>query len=158
KGEQITQLVEKTVEQFGRLDILVNNAGGPPAGNLTDLTDEDWFEAFELTLLSIVRTVRAVLPYMREQKSGRIVNVASSSFKQPIDNLILSNTFRTGIVGLAKSLSQELAEDNILINTVGPGQIATDRLLEINEMRAGAVGLEVDEMREQAEAMIPLGR
>src|SRR5699024_9242359 len=91
-------------------------------------------------------------------KSGRIVNVASSSFKQPIDHLILSNTFRTGIVGLAKSLSQELAKDKILINTVGPGQIATDRLLEINEMRAGAVGLEVDEMREQAEAMIPLGR
>lgn len=157
-GEQIKRLVEKTVEQFGRLDILVNNAGGPPAGNLTDLTDEDWFEAFELTLLSIVRTVRAVLPYMKEQKGGRIVNVASSSFKQPIDQLILSNTFRTGIVGLAKSLSQELAPHHILINTVGPGQIATDRLLEINQMKAEAQGISAEEALKKAESTIPLGR
>lgn len=156
--EQITHLVKETGRRFGTIDILVNNAGGPPTGQFEELDDEAWFHAFELTLLSIVRTIREVLPYMRKQKSGRIVNIASSSFKQPIDNLTLSNTFRTGIVGLAKSLSQELAEDNILINTVGPGRIATDRLLEINETIASSKGVEVDLVREEAEAMIPMGR
>lgn len=157
-SEQIIQLVKETGERFGTIDILVNNAGGPPTGNFDELDDEAWYGAFELTLLSIVRTVRAVLPYMREQKSGRIVTIASSSFKQPIENLTLSNTFRTGIVGLAKSLSQELAKDNILINTVGPGQIATDRLLEINETNAVSKGVDIDVLKKQAESMIPLGR
>lgn len=137
---------------------IVNNAGGPPTGNFEQLDDDTWFSAFELTLLSIVRAIRAVLPYMRKQKSGRIVNIASSSFKQPIENLTLSNTFRTGIVGLAKSLSQELAKDNILINTVGPGQIETDRLLEIKETIATSQGVDADVVKKQAESMIPLGR
>jgi len=158
KGEQIIQLVQETGSRFGTIDILVNNAGGPPAGNFDDFSDEDWFDAFELTLLSIVRTVREVLPYMRKQKSGRIVNIASSSFKQPIENLTLSNVFRTGIVGLSKSLSQELAKDNILINTVGPGRIATDRLMEINESIASMRNIPSSEVQKQSEEIIPLGR
>lgn len=157
-GEQIKSLVMATVDYFSTIDILVNNAGGPPAGTFDDFDDEAWFAAFELTLLSIVRAVRAVLPYMRKQQSGHILNIASSSFKQPIDHLTLSNTFRTGIVGLAKSLSQELAEDGILINTVGPGRIATDRLLELNDSLATRKGLEPLDVRRQSEQMIPLGR
>ncbi|PWA10005.1 3-oxoacyl-ACP reductase [Pueribacillus theae] len=157
-NEQIVDLVYETGNRFGTIDILVNNAGGPPAGNFDDFADQDWVNAFELTLLSVVRTVRAVLPYMRKQKGGRIVNIASSSFKQPIENLTLSNTFRTGIMGLGKSLSQELAKDNILINTIGPGRIETDRIIELNQKTADSKGISLEEVRAQSEAMIPLGR
>lgn len=157
-NEQIIELVHETGSKFKTIDILVNNAGGPPAGNFDDLSDKDWINAFELTLLSVIRTIRAVLPYMRKQKSGRIANIASSSFKQPIENLTLSNTFRTGIMGLAKSLSQELAKDNILINTVGPGRIATDRLKELDKQIAEREGITMDEVISRSEAAIPLGR
>lgn len=157
-NEQIIELVHETANQYKTIDILVNNAGGPPAGQFDDFSDKDWVNAFELTLLSVIRTIRAVLPYMRKQQSGRIVNIASSSFKQPIENLTLSNTFRTGIMGLSKSLSQELAKDNILINTVGPGQIATERLKELGNKLAEAKGFTVEEFTERAVASIPLGR
>lgn len=157
-GKQIEKLVEKTVKEFSTIDILINNSGGPPAGSFDDFSDEDWQNAFELLLLSVIRTVRAVLPYMRKQKNGHIVNIASSSFKQPLDNLILSNVFRTGIMGLSKSLSQELAKDNILINTVGPGKIATDRMKELGQKTAELKGLSVDEVEDQSKAMVPLGR
>lgn len=157
-NEQIIELVHETVTKFKTIDILVNNTGGPPAGNFDDFSDKDWMNAFELTLLSVIRTIRAVLPYMRKQKSGRIVNIASSSFKQPLENLTLSNTFRTGIMGLAKSLSQELAKDNILINTVGPGKIATDRVKELDRLRAEREGISLEEVVSRSEAQIPLGR
>jgi len=157
-NEQIIELVHETATKFKTIDILVNNTGGPPAGNFDDFSDKDWMNAFELTLLSVIRAIRAVLPYMRRQKSGRIVNIASSSFKQPLENLTLSNTFRTAIVGLAKSLSQELAKDNILINTVGPGKIATDRVKELDRLRAEREGLSVEEVVKRSEAQIPLGR
>lgn len=157
-NEQIVELVHETGTKFKTIDILVNNAGGPPAGNFDDFSDKDWTNAFELTLLSVIRTIRAVLPFMRKQKSGRIVNIASSSFKQPIENLTLSNTFRTGIMGLAKSLSQELAKDNILINTVGPGRIATDRLKELDSKIAELKGVDITQITASSEASIPLGR
>ncbi|PSL45868.1 3-oxoacyl-[acyl-carrier protein] reductase [Salsuginibacillus halophilus] len=156
--KDIQQLVKTAVEQNGTVDVLVNNAGGPPAGGFDDVADEDWQKAFELNLLSFTRTIREVLPHMRKQESGRIINVASSSIKQPIDNLILSNTFRAGITGLAKSLSQELAPDNILINTVGPGRIATDRLAELDEAKAEKTGQTKAEVEAASIAGIPLAR
>ncbi|MFQ3544327.1 SDR family oxidoreductase [Halobacillus rhizosphaerae] len=158
KPKQITQLAEKALEWNGTIDVLINNAGGPPAGVFDDFNDEDWQQAFELNLLSFIRTIRAVLPSMKEQKEGRILNIASSSIKQSLDNLILSNTFRAGIVGLSKSLSQELAPENILINTVGPGRIATDRVAQLDEKRAGKLGLSVEELKEKTEKNIPMRR
>ncbi len=143
---------------FMRLDVLITNAGGPPAGNFDKFSDEDWQGAFELNLLSVVRLIRAALPHMREKGYGRIVNFTSSSIKQPLDNLILSNVFRTGVLGLSKSLSAELAPDGILINTLGPGRIATDRLASLDETRAENQGVPVEEVRRQSEASIPLGR
>ena len=107
--------------------MLVNNTGGPPAGTFDDFDDEGWQAGFELVLLSLIRAVRGALPLMRERGGGRIVNIASSSIKQPIENLILSNTFRAAISGLAKSLAIELAPDDILVNTIGPGRISTAR-------------------------------
>ena len=96
KPKQITQLAEKAFHPNGTIDVLINNAGGPPAGMFDDFADEDWQKAFELNLLSFIRTIRAVLPSMKEQQEGRILNIASSSIKQSLDNLILSNIFRAG--------------------------------------------------------------
>jgi 3-oxoacyl-[acyl-carrier protein] reductase len=155
---EIDELVAETVEKFGSIDVLVNNAGGPPAGNFNDFEDEHWQGAFELTLLSLVRTVRAVTPNMQKNGGGRIVNIASSSFKQPIDGLILSNTFRTAINGLSKSLSQELGKDGILINTIGPGRIGTDRVGELDQMAAEKKGVSKEEVKTAVESGIPLGR
>jgi 3-oxoacyl-[acyl-carrier protein] reductase len=158
KKEDIDALIQATAETFGGIDILINNAGGPPAGRFDDFEDEQWQYAFELNLLSYVRTIRAVLPYMRQKKWGRIVNVASSSFKQPIDGLLLSNVMRTGVMGLAKTLASELGPDNILINTIGPGRIATDRVAELDEIAANANGVTTEEIVNERENLIPLGR
>ncbi|MFY0545518.1 SDR family oxidoreductase [Brevibacillus sp. H7] len=158
KAADIQRLVDETIKHFGGVDILVNNSGGPAAGTFDQLTDEQWIEAFELNLLSYVRAIRAVLPHMRKQQFGRIVNFASSSIKQPLENLILSNTFRTGVLGLAKSLAAELGPDGILINTVGPGRIATDRVASLDQMRASKLNIEPGEVRRQVESSIPLGR
>jgi 3-oxoacyl-[acyl-carrier protein] reductase len=155
---EIDELVAETVETFGSVDVLVNNAGGPPAGGFNDFEDEHWQGAFELTLLSLVRTVRAVTPNMRKNGGGRIVNIASSSFKQPIDGLILSNTFRTAINGLSKSLSTELGKDNILINTIGPGRIGTDRVGELDKLAAEKNGVTADFVKASVVSGIPLGR
>ena len=128
KEDDLHALVTKTVAEFGSVDILVNNAGGPPPGKFDAFNDDQWLSAFELTLLSTVRIIRLVLPYMRPAGAGRIINIVSTSVKQPIPELLLSNAIRPGVVGLAKSLSLELAADNITINNVCPGRILTDRL------------------------------
>lgn len=158
RADDIRALVGRTAERFGGVDVLVTNAGGPPAGTFDTFGDEHWWGAFDLNLMSVVRLIRETLPYMRERGGGRIVNVASSSIKQPIENLILSNTFRAGIAGLAKSLSFELAPEGILINTLGPGRISTERSSSFDEARAESLGVSAGEVRAQAEAGIPLGR
>ncbi len=157
KLEDIQALVKNTIQGFGGLDILVNNAGGPPAGTFTDMNDEQWQQSFELNLLSYIRTIRESLPHLKKQ-GGKIVNIASSSIKEPLPGLILSNTFRTAIVGLAKTLSVELAPDNILINTVGPGKIATDRIDYLDKVNADKKGITQEQLEEQVKKSIPLGR
>ena len=131
RQENLEAIVAATVREFGRIDILVNNAGGPPAGKFDSFGDAQWQAAFELNLLSTVRMIRLVLPHMRKTGSGRIITIVSTSVKQPIDGLLLSNAIRTGVVGLAKTLSVELAPDNITVNNVCPGSILTDRLRQI---------------------------
>lgn len=157
-AQEIKQLVEKAVSLNGTVDVLINNAGGPPAGSFLDMTDEDWQHAFELNLLSFVRTIREAVPFMKKRGAGHIVNLASSSIKQSIDNLVLSNTMRPGIVGLAKTLAQELSEDNILINTVGPGTIETDRITELNQVQADKLNKTAEKVRNEAEGEIPMKR
>jgi 3-oxoacyl-[acyl-carrier protein] reductase len=158
RGSDVEDLVRQTVECLGGPDVLITNAGGPPAGNFDRFEDSDWQNAFELNLLSVVRLVRAVLPHMRERGYGRIINFTSSSMKQPLENLILSNVFRTAVLGLSKSLSVELAPDGILINALGPGRIATARLASLDKSRAENMGVSVEEVRSRSEAQIPLGR
>ncbi|WP_022794151.1 SDR family oxidoreductase [Marinococcus halotolerans] len=158
KETEVKELVEYTLEKFSRVDVLVNNAGGPPAGTFDDFDDEDWQKAFDLNLMSFVRAIRAVLPSMKQSGGGRIVNITSSSMKQTLDNLVLSNTFRAGLMGLAKSLSQELAPHGILINSIGPGKIATDRVAELDERKAGQTNKNAEDVQRESEAAIPLGR
>jgi len=153
----INQLVAVTNETFGGLHLLVNNADGPRAGAFEDLTDEDWQTSFELNLLSYVRVIRAALPFLKQQ-GGKILNIASSSIKEPIPGLILSNTFRTGIVGLSKTLATELAPYNILINTIAPGRIATDRVKHLDQVNADKLGVERETVELQVKAGIPLQR
>ncbi|KZR57217.1 SDR family oxidoreductase [Pseudobacillus badius] len=157
KPEDIQALVQKTAEIFGSIHILVNNSGGPPAGSFEDMADEQWQQAFELNLLSYIRAIRAALPYLKKQ-GGKIINIASSSIKEPIAGLILSNTFRTGIVGLSKALAEELAAYGILVNTVAPGRIETDRLKYLDEINAEKQGVSVEQLNEQIKKKIPLGR
>ncbi|MGM7720114.1 SDR family oxidoreductase [Metabacillus sp. Hm71] len=155
--EDIKLLVETTVSELGSIDLLVNNAGGPPAGTFEEMTDDDWQHSFELNLLSYIRITREVLPYMKKN-GGKIVNIASSSVKEPIPGLILSNTFRTGIVGLTKTLATEFAPYHILINTVAPGRIATDRVAFLDEKAAEKQGVSRDVIEEKIKSAIPLGR
>lgn len=155
-ADGIKALVQKTADTFGTIDMLVNNVGGPKGGSLLDLTDDDWTSSFELHLLSYVRLIREAFPYLKKD-GGHIVNIASSSVKQPIPGLLLSNTFRMGIVGLTKSIAEELAEHRILINTLAPGRIATDRVAELDRLKAEKTGLSEQQVKESYEKEIPLG-
>lgn len=158
KHDDIKRVVGETVARWGTVNILVNNAGGPPAGVFDDMDDAKWQAAFELNLLSTIRLVREVLPHMRRAGGGVIINLQSTSVKVPIDNLTLSNAIRPGVIGLAKSLSLELAKDKIRVNNVLPGAIMTDRLRQFMAARAQAMGKTLEEMRQRREAEIPLGR
>lgn len=156
--DDIKRVVKATVEKFGPIFALVNNAGGPPAGTFDSFQDEAWQKAYDLNLLSYIRAIREVLPYMRQMGAGRIVNYTSSSVKQVLDNLILSNTFRMGVMGLSKTLSQELGKDNILVNVMGPGRIGTARIAYLDKVRADKAGITVDQVYENTIKGIPLGR
>ena len=156
--DDIKRVVENTTEKFGPVFALINNAGGPPAGTFDDFSDAAWQKAYELNLLSYIRTIRAVLPSMREFGAGRIVNYTSSSVKQVLENLILSNTFRMGDMGLTKTLSQELGKDNILVNVMGPGRIETARIQQLDQIRAAKDGISMEQVYQNIIKNIPLGR
>jgi len=158
KKEDIELLVQNTVKTYGPVYALFNNTGGPIAAKFEDLNDIDWINAFELTLLSYIRAIKMVIPVMRKAGGGKIVNNTSISIKQAIDNLILSNTFRTGIVGMSKTLSRELAKDNILVNVVGAGKTATQRVEYLDSVRADQLGVSVKEVQKQSAKSIPLNR
>lgn len=158
RHEDIRRFIAQTVETFGRLDIVVNNAGGPPLGTFEEHSEEAWQSALDQNLLSVVRTVREALPHLRQAGGGRIINITSVAVKEPVDRLILSNTARLGVVGLAKTLSKELGPDNITVNNVCPGFTLTDRLRQVWEARARSEGRPVDEVIQEEAQRIPLRR
>ena len=128
EAEGVSSVVAATVERFGGVDILVNNSGGPARGKFGELTDEDWRQGFEAVTMSFVRFVREVLPHMREKGWGRIIGIQSSSVKQPVEYIDLSNGIRPGIAGLMKAMMPDLARDGITINLVLPGMFLTARI------------------------------
>ncbi len=154
----ILQWVENTQETFGGIEMLVVNAGGPPTGTFDDFDDAQWQAAFELTLMSSVRMIRAVLPFMRQEGGGSILTITSCSVKEPIDFLLLSNVMRSGVTSLAKSLSQQLASVNIRVNNLMPGRIDTDRIQMLDQIKSNKDGLTVEEIKIANALGIPLGR
>ena len=158
KVEDIQLFVNRTAEQFGRLDVIVNNAGGPPPGEFMKFTDEDWQNAFRLSFMSTMRMTREAVPHMRKVGGGRVINITSYSVKEPIAGLVLSNAIRSAVIGLAKTLSRELARDNILINNVCPGRIDTERAQKLNKARAERLNRPVEEINKEMAAEVPLGR
>lgn len=126
----LKRLVDRTVEAFGGIDILVNNSGGPPRGPAVGLTDDDVERAVELLLLSVVRLTELCLPQLERSGRGRIINIESSSVREPVDNLALSNAVRPGVIGWAKTMARELGPRKITVNSIAPGKIETARLAE----------------------------
>jgi len=152
------RLVETCLETFGRLDSLVTNAGGPPPGTFLNLKPEDWEEAAQLTLMSAVRLCYAAAPVMKEQGSGTILAMTSITVKQPLPNLILSNSLRLGVTGLIKTLADELAPFGIRANAICPGWTRTARVEQLLEDRARRNGTTPKEEAAKVAASIPLGR
>ena len=155
----IDHLIEETVKQRGGLDLLVCNAGGPPSGTVASFQDDQpWLDAINLNLMSTLRLSRAAIPHLEARGGGSITNVVSTSVKQPIAHLALSNTARTAVIGLSKTMATEYAPKNIRINNVCPGSTMTGRITSLAKARADKSGRSVDDILAEDAAAIPMGR
>jgi 3-oxoacyl-[acyl-carrier protein] reductase len=158
KPQDIEDTVNVVRKNLGDIDILVNNCGGPVPGFFEDLYDESWENAFEQVLMSAIRFTRFVLPGMKEKNSGRIINITSLSVKQPVDNLILSNSLRSAVTAFAKTLSNQVGKYNITVNNVAPGYTLTSRLHELSENRAKLSNTTPEKILESMSSDVPLKR
>jgi 3-oxoacyl-[acyl-carrier protein] reductase len=158
REDEVAALVSRVTRELGRIDILVANAGGPPATRFETTELADWRSGIDLSLLSTILLCRAVVPEMKQRRSGRIVAVTSISVKQPVDGLILSNTARAGVVGLMKTLSNELGPFGIGVNVVCPGYTRTDRLVELASRLSQQEGVPVESIYARWTSQIPMGR
>lgn len=159
--DEAARLVKSTIAKFGQLDILITNNGGPPPGKFADFGEQDWQTAIDTTIMSVSRLIRYTLPYLKaaqERGGGRIINIVSTSVKQPINGLFFSNALRPAVIGMAKSLATELGADGILVNNVCPGSFDTSRIHKLYEVRAQNTALTAAQVAEQAAKLIPLGR
>lgn len=157
-AEQIEAWKDETLRQYLRVDLLFANSGGPPAGGFLNFDDPAWQNAFELLVLSFVRMTRCVIPVMKENGGGSIVLSTSSSVKEPIPNLTLSNVLRGSVSALSKTLAHEFATDGIRVNHVIPGRIGTDRLKQLDEINARKQNIPLEEHRSRMQQNIPLRR
>ncbi len=158
RQEDVERVVQAALERFGQLDILVANAGGPPPGSFFAFGPEDWEKAVQLTLMSVVRLCYAVVPHMVERGSGSIVAIQSYSVKLPIDNLILSNSIRMAVIGLMKSLANELGPKGIRVNTINPAWTETERVTQLMTNRAAANRSSIEAEMTKITREVPLGR
>ena len=154
----VERIVGEGIARFGQIDILVTNTGGPPAGQFENLTRENWDEATRGLLTSVLDLTRLVLPGMKERRWGRILNITSIASKQPVKNLMLSNTLRAAVSGFAKTLASEVAEYGITVNNILPGYTATERVEELAQTIAQKEGVDPVEVRTRWEAQIPMKR
>lgn len=157
-SSDIDTLVDETVKEFGKIDILVNNAGGPPTGTLSALPDSEWERGFQLTMMSMVRLTKAVLPIMVKEQWGRVLSIVSIAAKEPINDLLVSSTLRPGILGISKVLANQYGQFNITVNTVCPGYILTQRQEELSQSRAAETKLSMEEYLADRARDIPIGR
>lgn len=156
--DSVKKWIETGLKTVGEPDGLLVNAGGPKAGFFMDFSEDDWESAFNLTLMSAVRMIKEVLPFMVKNKGGSVVAVTSSSVKEPIDVLLLSNVFRSGVTSLVKSLSMEFGKHNIRFNNLVPGRIDTDRVKALDKLNAEKKGISMEEQRKFEFSNIPMGR
>lgn len=157
-GEQIENLVFEVAKQLGPIDVLINNAGGPPEGGYFQLTDDDWWEGFQLNFMSMVAMLRNVVPGMKAREYGRIINVASTSARQPIEGLLISNAVRAGVLGFAKSVATEFAPYGITVNSVLPGFTETPGLAAVVNDKAGFKKIPPQEVVKAWQDQIPMNR
>lgn len=158
RTDDVTALVQSGIERFGRIDILVTNAGGPPAGQFESFSREQWEAATRLTLFSAVELARNVLPGMKERGWGRILNITSIAVKQPVDNLMLSNSLRAAVTGFARTLANEVATFGVTVNNIMPGYTHTERIEELSRMMAEKEGISPAEFVARWEKEIPMRR
>ncbi len=158
QAQAVHEFVEKVAARFGGVDVCVTNAGGPPAKGFLAASNEEWQRAVELNFLSTVYFAKEVIPHMQKKKWGRIVTITSITTKQPVADLVLSNAVRAAVVGLVKSLANEFGKDGILVNNVGPGYTATERLKDLAASRSKALGKTQQEIFEGWAADAPLKR
>jgi len=158
RADGVSGFADGAVRSFGGVDVLVPNAGGPPPGGFEALADDQWAKGWELTFQSTVRLVRACLPSMRNRGGGAVVAILSMSVRQPIDNLVLSNSLRLGLVGALKTLAREVAKDRIRVNGVAPGWIATDRTIQLHRDRAERERRRIEDVQAAVLKEIPMGR
>jgi 3-oxoacyl-[acyl-carrier protein] reductase len=154
----VSRFVAAVASRFGSVDICVTNAGGPPAKGFLAAGIEEWQRAIDLNFLSTVYFAREVIPHMQRKRWGRIITITSITTKQPVADLVLSNAVRAAVVGLVKSLANEFGKDGILVNNVGPGFTATDRLKELARARSAAAGKTEQQMFDAWAADAPLKR
>ena len=152
------KLVDATLKRFGQLDILVANAGGPPPGGFLAFNEQDWEDAIQLTLMSFVRLCYAALPALQQSTKGSILACTSITVKQPLPNLVLSNSLRLAVTGLVKTLADELGPSGVRVNAICPGSTRTDRIEQLLADRAARNGTSVDDEAAEMAAEIPLGR
>lgn len=158
KAQEIESLIKDTRSLFGSIDILVANCGGPPPGTHENLKEKEWQLAWNLTFMSTVRLIQGVIPYMKTNKYGRIILITSMAAKQPVENLLLSNSYRAGLLGYAKTISQELGPFGITVNTVMPGYTKTERLDSLAENIAQRTGKSKDEVYSEWIQIVPVKR
>lgn len=152
------QLIEHIVTRYSRLDILVTNAGGPPPGAFESFDDESWYKAIDLSFMSQVRLIRAALPHLKNSSSASVLTITSISVKQPVPNLVLSNSIRAATVGLTKSLALELGYQGIRFNSILPSWTETERVIELMSARAKANGTSIEEEMEKQSRESVFGR
>jgi len=157
-GAAVQRFVENVAKQFGRIDVCVANAGGPPAKNFLSIQSDEWRRAVDMNLMSVIHLAKAVIPYMQRHRWGRIITITSVTVRQPVDELIMSNSVRPAVMGLVKSLSNDFGRDGILVNNVAPGYTATERLKELSSVRALATGTTTEAIDRQLAADTPLRR
>ena len=158
EDDRVRQFADAVHHRFGQIDICVTNAGGPPAKPFIETTMAEWDRAYQLNLRSIVSFAHAALPYMQQRRWGRLITITSMAVKQPVLELILSNSVRAGVLGLVRSLATQFGPDNITINNVGPGYTATDRVKELAQTNAQTTGRTAEEYEAQVAESIPLRR
>lgn len=158
KRDDLHKLVKETENRYGRIDVLVNNTGGPPSAPFLKISEKDWRQAADSLLMSVVLLCLEVIPHMQKRHWGRIINMTSIAAKQPVEDLVLSNSLRAGILALSKTLSNELARDNILVNSVCPGWTWTSRTEHLAKAQSLRTGVSYEQVVHGWEKDIPLGR